>query len=115
MNWRAKEELYEEILREYEFGVGTIRGIARKLGVHRRMIELLALGKQHGYDRLRGAVETALSLACWDVAAVQYLLSTEASAHPPQEVLEVGRLRCYERPLPAMSEYDRLLSVEGVL
>ena len=42
---------------------------------------MLALGKQHGYDRLRGAVETALSLACWDVAAVQYLLSTAASAH----------------------------------
>ena len=31
-------ELYEEIRREYEFGVGTIRGIARKLRVHRRMV-----------------------------------------------------------------------------
>ena len=31
-------KLYEEIRREYEFGVGTIRGIARKLGVHRRMV-----------------------------------------------------------------------------
>ena len=38
MNWRAKVELYEEIRREYEFGVGTIRGSARKLGVHRRMV-----------------------------------------------------------------------------
>ena len=38
MNWRAKVELYEEIRREYEFGEGTIRGIARKLGVHRRMV-----------------------------------------------------------------------------
>ena len=31
-------EIFEEIRREYEFGVGTIQGVARKLGVHRRMV-----------------------------------------------------------------------------
>jgi transposase len=31
-------ELYEQIRREYEFGSGTIQGVARKLGVHRRMV-----------------------------------------------------------------------------
>ena len=31
-------ELFEEIQREHEFGVGTIQGVARKLGVHRRMV-----------------------------------------------------------------------------
>ena len=31
-------ELFEEIRREYQFGVGTIKGIARKLGVHRRQV-----------------------------------------------------------------------------
>jgi transposase len=31
-------ELFEEIRREYEFGLGTIAGIARKLGVHRRTV-----------------------------------------------------------------------------
>jgi len=31
-------ELFEEIRREYEHGVGTIQGVARKLGVHRRMV-----------------------------------------------------------------------------
>ena len=31
-------ELFEEIRREYEFGVGTIAGVAKKLGVHRRMV-----------------------------------------------------------------------------
>ena len=31
-------ELYEQIRREYEFGVGSIIGVARKLGVHRRMV-----------------------------------------------------------------------------
>jgi transposase len=31
-------ELFEAIRREYEFGVGTIAGVAKKLGVHRRMV-----------------------------------------------------------------------------
>lgn len=35
---RDKVELFEQIRREYEFGVGTIAGVSRKLGVHRRMV-----------------------------------------------------------------------------
>lgn len=31
-------ELFEQIRREYEHGIGTIKGVARKLGVHRRMV-----------------------------------------------------------------------------
>jgi hypothetical protein len=31
-------ELFEQIRREYEFGIGTIVGVAKKLGVHRRMV-----------------------------------------------------------------------------
>jgi len=31
-------ELYEQIRREYEFGAGSIIGVARKLGVHRRTV-----------------------------------------------------------------------------
>ena len=31
-------ELFEQIRREYEHGVGTIAGVARKFGVHRRMV-----------------------------------------------------------------------------
>ena len=38
MEWRARVELFEQIRREYEFGVGTIAGVAKKLGVHRRMV-----------------------------------------------------------------------------
>lgn len=33
-----KVELFEEIRREYEQGVGTIRGVAKKVGVHLRMV-----------------------------------------------------------------------------
>lgn len=35
---REKVELFEQIRRELEFGVGTIAGVSRKLGVHRRMV-----------------------------------------------------------------------------
>jgi transposase len=35
---KASVELFEGIRREYEFGVGTIQGVARKLGVHRRLV-----------------------------------------------------------------------------
>jgi hypothetical protein len=38
MERRAKVELFEQIRREYEFGIGTIRGVAHKLGVYRRMV-----------------------------------------------------------------------------
>ncbi len=38
MDWRSKVELFEQIRREYEFGIGTITGVAKKLKVHRRMV-----------------------------------------------------------------------------
>ncbi len=38
MDWGAKVELFEKIRREYFEGVGTILGVAQKLGVHRRMV-----------------------------------------------------------------------------
>ncbi len=38
MDRRAKTELFAEIRREYQFGVGTTKGVARKLGVHRRQV-----------------------------------------------------------------------------
>jgi len=38
VDWRAKAELFEKIRREYEVGVGTIQGVARKFGVHRRTV-----------------------------------------------------------------------------
>jgi transposase len=38
LDWRAKVELFEQIRLEYEFGIGTIQGVARKLRVHRRVV-----------------------------------------------------------------------------
>ena len=38
MDRRRKVELFEQIRREYRFGVGTIQGVAKKLETHRRMV-----------------------------------------------------------------------------
>lgn len=38
MDRRCKVELFEQIRREYGHGMGTIQGVARRFGVHRRMV-----------------------------------------------------------------------------
>ena len=38
VDWRAKVDLFEQLRREHEFGVGTIAGVAAKFGVHRRVV-----------------------------------------------------------------------------
>ena len=42
-----------------------------------QMIELIGLGREQGYDRLKEVVNLAMSLGCWDVAAVRHLLLQE--------------------------------------
>jgi transposase len=74
------------------------------------MIELLQLGRRHGHDRLRAAVELALAIGCHDAAAVRHLVATPSLSHPPAPVLEVGELGCFDRPLPTVEAYDQLLA-----
>ena len=38
MERRRKVELFEELRREYEDGCGTIVGVAKRFGVHRRLV-----------------------------------------------------------------------------
>ena len=78
----------------------------------RRMIELLQLGKAHGYERLRRAVESALEMGSYNVSTVQYLMTAEQLGRDRPEPMDVGPLSCYERPLPVMTDYDLLLSAE---
>ena len=74
------------------------------------MIELLSWGKQHGWDRLKNAIEEALKLGCTDAAAVRHLLNVDEPARPRREHCELHPgLHQYERPLPVMREYDLLL------
>ena len=46
MERRAKVELFEQIRREYEFGIGTVKGVANKVGVHRRMVRQALLSAE---------------------------------------------------------------------
>jgi len=73
------------------------------------MIDLLSLGTAEGWDRLRAAVEQALSLGCQDVAAIRHLLVGSRLAKPAVEAIEIGALARYERPQPVLSGYDQLL------
>ena len=38
MDWIARVELFEQLRREHEFGIGTVAGVATKFGVHRRTV-----------------------------------------------------------------------------
>ena len=78
------------------------------------MIDLLKLSQKHGQHKLEAAVESALSSSCYDTAAVQHLLNTENLRHTVCEAIDVGALERYARPLPAMLEYDQLLTTAGV-
>ncbi|MDE3110452.1 MAG: IS21 family transposase [Acidobacteriota bacterium] len=80
----------------------------------REMIELLRLGPQHGWEGLRKAVEQALVLGCTDAAAVRHLLVAGELSHREKPMREIGSLERYERPLPALSDYDALLGGEAV-
>ncbi|MCW8309224.1 hypothetical protein AruPA_19505, partial [Acidiphilium sp. PA] len=44
MDWKAKVELFEQLRREHEFGIGTVAGVAAKFGVHRRMVRQALAG-----------------------------------------------------------------------
>jgi hypothetical protein len=46
-------ELFKQIRREFEFGVGTIAGVSRKLGVHRRMVREALRSAEPEATRLR--------------------------------------------------------------
>ncbi|MBI4480379.1 MAG: IS21 family transposase [Acidobacteria bacterium] len=76
----------------------------------REMIELLALGKRHGWERLKQATAEALAFGSSDAAAVRHLLTASDLSRSRPEAFELSGLERYERPLPQMHEYDRLLN-----
>ena len=74
------------------------------------MIEVLLLGRQHGYPRLQVSIKKALEMSCFDVEAVRLLLEAEQNGkREPREAVEVGALRVYDRPQPTTRNYDQLL------
>lgn len=74
------------------------------------MIDVLLLGRQHGYRRLQAVMEKALDMNCFDVEAVRLLLDGGRNGkREPCEAVEVGALRGYDRPQPTTRNYDQLL------
>ena len=73
------------------------------------MIEVLLLGRQYGFPSLKIAIEKALEMSCFDVDAVRLLLDAERLGRREPEPVEIGALRCYDRPQPTTTNYDQLL------
>ena len=77
----------------------------------RAMIDVLLLGRQYRYPRLKEALEKALDLSCFDVEAVRLLLTPDqAGKRAAGEAVEIGALRTYDRPQPTTRDYDQLLA-----
>jgi len=75
----------------------------------RAMVEVLLLGRDHGWEPLRMAVEKALEMGCRDVSVVRHLLLS--AAQPPRvavEGVDIGGLSRYDRPPPTLDHYDQL-------
>ena len=73
---------------------------------------MLSLIKRHGRERVRAAVEEAIALGCADAAAVRHLVEAADLTHARSALIELGALARFERPLPAITDYDGLLSSE---
>jgi hypothetical protein len=79
----------------------------------RQMIELLQLGRQHGYERLTRAIHQALTSGAYDAAAVRYLLTAPTLTVPCVFSLSPTELTPSDyvtRPLPCLDGYDQLLA-----
>jgi hypothetical protein len=68
----------------------------------RQMIQLLMVGRDYGYERLRLAVETALELGCSDSAAVRYLVTADGLERVRPEAIDVGSWRATNGRSPSL-------------
>jgi hypothetical protein len=78
----------------------------------RQMVQVLSLIKRHGHERVRAAVEQAVTLGCADAAAVRHLVEAADLTHARNAIIELDSLARFERPLPVMTDYDGLLGQE---
>jgi hypothetical protein len=78
----------------------------------REMIALVRAGTpDHKWPRLIAAVEEALRLGVSDAAAIMHIFQTPDAHNRKRYGLRLNEdLQQFERPLPAMEEYDSLLS-----
>ncbi len=95
-----------------QFWEGLMERHGRQKGT-KEMIDLLQVGREHGAERLRAAIEAALRLGCHDSGAVRHLLRAADLTHAPSATVDVGALVAFERPLPTVDAYDQLLARGG--
>jgi len=98
---QSYDRLLDELIRRHGKQSGT-----------RQMIQVLSLIKPHGHQRVRTAVEEAVSLGCADAAAVRHLVEAADLTHVRQAIIELKTLSRFERPLPVLTDYDGLLDQE---
>jgi hypothetical protein len=80
----------------------------------RQMIQVISLVKPYGHERLRSAIAMALAMGCSDPAAIRHLAGAADLTRARSAIIELGELARFERPVPVMAEYDRLLGQEVV-
>lgn len=104
--WRSRGR-WPEI---YDRFWGVLKQRQGKQEGTRSMIEVLMLGRDHGWRELEAAVGQALELGCSDVGVVRLLLRTaNGESAKMMEPVDIGRLTSYDRPQPEVAEYDQLL------
>jgi len=103
--WRARglwppsyDRLLADLIRRHGDPSGT-----------RQMIQVLSLIKPYGHERVRAAVDEAMTLGCADAAAIRHLVGAAELVHARGALIEVGALSRFERPLPVLTGYDGLL------
>ena len=86
-----------------------------KSGGTREMITLVRAGSGAHWSRLIAAVEEALRLGVSDAAAVLHIMNMPDAEQRKQYALALAEeLAQFERPMPAMDEYDLLLRPGGI-
>ena len=106
--WRARglwPESYDRLLARLIERHGQPSGT-------RQMIQVLSLIRAHGHERVRAAVEEAITLGCADAAAVRHLVEAIDLTHAHAALIELDALARFERPLPVLTDYDGLLEQE---
>lgn len=78
------------------------------------MVEVIGLGRRHGYESLEQVMEKALSLGCSASEAIRYLLLEGGLERRAPEAVDTSALASYDRPLPELTDYDSLLSWQEV-
>ena len=73
----AEPEHYDELWAKLNRRHGKLDGT-------RQMVELIQLGRKHGYDKLRETVAHALELGCTDLEALRHLLDTASLTTEPR-------------------------------